>query len=375
MIPCSHALPTSFQGRSPVLPNHVGPCWTHCLEMGGIQPAPFVQVPPGVHWWGNKRKYGISRGTDFIVGSAGRAAKDPKVISFPHRRWNVGCWPDWSQGKKVWWMLGGFSWCFSFSCFCEGVAVAEGNLNRLPLMGGVVFIVKRDKQQEETVNTRWLFYEMLRQVSTLLAGVAPLWFLFWSVLDENRFLICFSYCVNEDLLQHMYSHSFLREEWRGCIYNIQVCQIDPIQIVDKPKLEPEDDGPDRVQLCLAVDQADEAVEVVDGATWTSTCPLGVNRYGTLLWHTATTNQLEGLKVLMHLQPQGPAENSLIRWFVWAQLSLSLLFLPLIIGNWMLTWPILRLGSGALTTALNSWAACQENQLCQEKLPGFHTWSL
>ena len=143
---------TMLPGRPPVLPNHVGPCCTHCLEMGGIQPAPFVQVPPGVHWWGNKQKYGISRGTDFIVGSAGGAAKDPKVISFPRRWWNVGCWSDWSQGKKVWWMLGGCSWCFSFSCFCEGVAVAEGNLNRLPLIS-VVFIVKRDEQQEETVNT------------------------------------------------------------------------------------------------------------------------------------------------------------------------------------------------------------------------------
>lgn len=58
------------------------------------------------------------------------------------------------------------------------------------------------------------------------------------------------------------------------IYSIQGCQIDPIQIVGKPKLEPEDDGPDRVQLCLAVDQADEAVEVVDGATWTSTGTAG-----------------------------------------------------------------------------------------------------
>ena len=289
--------------------------------MGGIQPAPFVQVPPGVHWWGNKRKYGISRGTDFIVGSAGRAAKDPKVISFPHRWWNVGCWSDWSQGKKVWWMLGGCSWCFSFSCFCEGVAVAEGNLNRLPLIS-VVFIVKRDEQQEETVNTWWLHYKMLRHVSTLLAGVAPLWFLFWSVLDENRFLTCFfvlrkSYCSICTLTRF----SVKSEE---AIYNsIQVCQINPIQIVDKPKLEPEDDGPDRVQLCLAVDQADEAVEVVDGATWTSTCPLGVNRYGTLLWHTMTTNQLEGLKVLMHLQPQGLAENSLDGLYGLVQLSSSL----------------------------------------------------
>lgn len=41
-------------------------------------------------------------------------------------------------------------------------------------MGGVVFIVKRDEQQEETVNTRWLYCEMLRHVSTLLAGVPPL---------------------------------------------------------------------------------------------------------------------------------------------------------------------------------------------------------
>ena len=109
------------------------------------------------------------------------------------------------------------------------------------------------------------------------------------------------------------------------IYSVQVCQNCQIQskyIVDKPKLEPEDDGPDRVQLCLAVDQADEAVEVVDGATWTSTHPLGVNRYGTLLWHTMTTNQLEGLKVL-HLQPQGPAENSLDGLYGLAQLSLSL----------------------------------------------------
>ena len=32
----------------------------------------------------------------------------------------------------------------------------------------------------------------------------------------------------------------------------------------------------------------------------------------------TTNQLEGVKVLMHVQPQGPAENSLDgKWFVWA----------------------------------------------------------
>lgn len=33
------------------------------------------------------------------------------------------------------------------------MAVAEGNMNRLPLMSGVVFIVKRDEQQEEIVNT------------------------------------------------------------------------------------------------------------------------------------------------------------------------------------------------------------------------------
>lgn len=37
----------------------------------------------------------------------------------------------------------------------------------------------------------------------------------------------------------------------------------------------------------------------------------------------TTNQLEGLKVLMHLQPQGPAENSLDGLYGLAQLSLSL----------------------------------------------------
>ena len=36
----------------------------------------------------------------------------------------------------------------------------------------------------------------------------------------------------------------------------------------------------------------------------------------------TTNQLEGLKVL-HLQPQGPAENSLDGLYGLAQLSLSL----------------------------------------------------
>ena len=50
--------------------------------------------------------------------------------------------------------------------FCEGVAVAEGNVNRLPLMGGVVFVVKSDHRLPETVNTGWLY--ILRHAKTCI---------------------------------------------------------------------------------------------------------------------------------------------------------------------------------------------------------------
>ena len=186
MTPRSHALPTSFQGKRPVLPNHdVGPV----LVMGSIQPAPSLQVPPGVYWWGNKREYGSSRGIDFIVGSAGRAAKDPKVISFP-RRWSVGCWSDWSQGRKVQWILGGFSIIF----------VKMGRLlkeKRIGCLWWVVFCLS----WRATSNRKRLWihddYEMLRHVSTLLAGVGPLWFLpsvlkcaWWKSVWDLFFALC-----------------------------------------------------------------------------------------------------------------------------------------------------------------------------------------
>ncbi len=97
------------------------------------------------------------------------------------------------------------------------------------------------------------------------------------MLDENRFGICFSHCVNLSIRS---LNRFLVKS-KEVYIQYTVGQKDPIQIVGKAKLESEDDGPDRVQLCLAVDQADEAVEAVNGATWTSH-PLGVNRYDAVL---------------------------------------------------------------------------------------------